>query len=124
MRFDHILNERLRDRLLRAWEELQKTYPVHAPKNDSNRSKTPAFHFGTWELYKSEPKITVESRDQKPPAITAIDKLLLLIADFLVPKIKSLLQRYGPRQWDRQQRYVCYFQFFQDTYFCIELMLE
>jgi hypothetical protein len=100
MRFDHIFNERFRDCLLSAWEELQKANPVHMPKDDSNYSKTPAFHFGMWELYKLEPKITVESCDQKPPAIAAIDKLLLLIADFLVPKVKSLLQRYRQRQWD------------------------
>jgi len=63
-------------------------------------------HLGTWEIYRRHPVITLESRDQSPAAINAIDKVLLLIVDFIAPKVRNLLRQYAPRQWYRQQRYV------------------
>jgi len=106
IRFDHVIPERIRNSIFHAWDLLQQIELKAHVKNDSNRSKTPAMHLGTWEVYRSMPIITVESRDQHPTVIHAIDKVLSLVGDFIAPKVRTLLQRYAPMQWLWQQRYV------------------
>jgi len=60
-----------------AWKELVKL-DVCFSKAEANRSKTPALHLGTWELYAGKPHITGDSW-QKDDVNAAMDKFLSII---------------------------------------------
>jgi hypothetical protein len=106
LRFDNIVLPAHRSKILAAWDTLQSTHPRHHLKRERSRSTTPAYHFGVWEVSLPDPLITSETRIQCQEAVVAIDNLLLQIQRYVAPKIKSLLKRHLPNQWDNQDRCV------------------
>lgn len=99
-RFDRIVKPSVEKSLVAAWKELVKL-DVRFPKAEANRSKTPALHLGTWELYAGKPRITGDSW-QKDDINAAMDKFLSIVHRSIGPKIFNLLQSHYPKQFERQ----------------------
>ena len=104
LRLVSIVSERKQSELLAAWDQVQATSPRHYIKREEARSATPAYHFGVWEVTARAPYITRETKDQTADAILAIDKLLKLVKEQVVPKIISMMKEYLPVQWKHQER--------------------
>jgi hypothetical protein len=98
-------------KILRAWDQVQATSPRHLIKREGARSTTPAYHWGVWEVTASRPYITLESHQQTPEAILAIDNLLGLVKKHVVAKIIKITKEYLPYQWIRQERQVDFTEF-------------
>ena len=104
LRLVSIVSPRKQLELLAAWDRLKATSPRHYIKSEEARSATPAYHFGTWEVTARAPYITRESKDQTADAILAIDNLLGLVKEQVIPKIISMMKEYLPVQWKHQER--------------------
>jgi hypothetical protein len=102
MRFDNVFGRKVNDQLLAAWIELDSSGIVYSDKSLA-RSLTDAIHAGVWEHYRLIPIITVDSRGQKHVTEVALDKLLGLLRNHVVPLVDRLLWRYDYNNWDRQQ---------------------
>jgi hypothetical protein len=106
LRLASIVSQWKQSELLAAWDKVKATSPRHYIKSEEARSVTPAYHFGIWEITNRVPYITRETKSQTAAAILAIDKLLGLVKEQVVPKIISMMKEYLPVQWQHQQRYV------------------
>jgi len=106
LRLVTIVSKRKQLELLAAWDRLKATSPRHYIKSEEARSATPAYHFGIWEVTARAPYITRESKDQTAEAVVAIDNLLGLVKEQVVPKIISMMKEYLPVQWKHQERWV------------------
>jgi hypothetical protein len=104
LRLVSIVPEWVQLALLDAWDQVKATSPRHYIKSEEARSATPAYHFGIWEVTALAPYITRESKDQTANAILAIDKLLRLVKELVVPKMISMIKEYLPVQWKHQER--------------------
>jgi hypothetical protein len=105
LRLDSIVSEGKRSQLLAAWDDVQALAPHHLIKRETACSKMPAYHWGIWETTADKPCITLESKQQTPEVIVAIDQLLNLVKKFVAPKIIKLTKEYLPHQWVHQERY-------------------
>ncbi|KAG1720981.1 uncharacterized protein EDB91DRAFT_1256737 [Suillus paluster] len=104
-RFEHVITKPGQKEIVKAWDALQFVgVKHHAGSREANRSSTLALHLGVWEVQQSFPKVTRDTRLQTPEALSAIDRLLLAVGTHVAPKILALLQRYAPKQLDRQLR--------------------
>jgi hypothetical protein len=106
LRLVSIVSRRKQSELLAAWDKVKVSSPKHYIKREAARSATPAYHFGVWEVTAPAPYITQESKDQTADALLAIDKLLGLVKEQVVPKIISMMKEYLPVQWKHQERSV------------------
>jgi hypothetical protein len=104
LRLDLIVSVKKQWALLAAWDQVQAASPQHYIKREQARSTTPAYHWGIWEVTAPAPYITRESKDQTAEAILAIDKLLGLVKELMVPKIIQMMKEYLPVQWKHQER--------------------
>jgi hypothetical protein len=105
LRHDSIISPKKLSEILAAWDFVQSTSPKHHIKRE-NRSATPGYHWGIWEITLDHPCITRESREQSKEAILAIDQLLGLVKELVVPKIIKMTKEYLPVQWTHQERYI------------------
>ncbi|KIJ94474.1 hypothetical protein K443DRAFT_125203 [Laccaria amethystina LaAM-08-1] len=90
--------------LLAAWDCVKSVSPKQYIKREQSHSATPAYHWGVWEKTQLTPYITSESSKQSVEAIAAIDKLLNLVGQRIVPKAIEMTQYYPPEQWKAQER--------------------
>jgi len=111
-RFDRIVKAPMQKSLVAAWKELVNL-DVRFPKAELNRSKTPALHLGTWELYASKPRITGNSCQQNDDVIAAMDKFLSIVHCSIAPKIFNILRSHYPKQFDRQLLWVSNVHFYR-----------
>jgi hypothetical protein len=72
--------------------------PRHILKPDANCSTSEAFHLGVWEITAKKPCLTLESRDQSPEAVEAMDNLLCFIKTYIAPKIATVFEEHAPIQ--------------------------
>jgi hypothetical protein len=100
-----VVSPRTQSLLLAAWNRVLSVSPKNHIKLEQSRSKTPAYHWGVWEASASKPLITRESRLQSREAIAAIDNLLSLVGQLVVPKVIRMTRYYLPVQWEAQERY-------------------
>jgi hypothetical protein len=103
LRFTKVLSLSNQTRVLQAWDALQALNPVHHIAREKSRSTTPGLHVGVWELNSTTPYITKETTSQEEDVIIALDHLLELVKQLMVPKINSLTRRYLPIQFARFQ---------------------
>jgi hypothetical protein len=73
-----------------------------------NRSSTPAAHFGIWETYGTNPRVTKDTKIQNPVVHGALMELCRLLQDYVAPKCHNLLGRLAPQLLDIIRRYVFY----------------
>jgi hypothetical protein len=106
MRFESVVSNKANTRLIRAWDCLLEK-GVQFPESDANRSSSPALHLGVWEVYRSTPCISTNSR-QPEEVIIAMDIFLNLIKKYIAPKISNLLQTHCPIQYARQMQYALF----------------
>jgi hypothetical protein len=108
-RFCSVITDRGQKALISAWEGLQDNSLAlehYTSRSEANRSSTPAYHFGIWQVQQNEPKITRATRKQTPEALKAIDNLLMAVRSHVTPKITAILGRHAPKQLERQRRWV------------------
>ena len=111
IRFDRVISSLTQKALLKAFQAMEKA-GVECSEDkipDKNRSSTPAYHFGVWEHYASQPRVTEDSLQKTEPKVKAVDKLLHLIATFISPKLHNMVKEYAPGVYARQNRYVVFF---------------
>lgn len=105
-RFEKVLSHNIQADILAAWGNL--LHPSRQPKcrinHGGERSGTPAYHLGIWEMFNSKPTISLEAREQTPEVIKAIDYFLSFFHRTVAGKINRLLKRYAPHQYEQQQR--------------------
>ncbi|KAJ7159806.1 hypothetical protein C8R43DRAFT_1063909 [Mycena crocata] len=103
IRFSQVISPSAQNKLWAAYK-LLVSLGVQFPPAELARSSSPALHFGVWELYKLMPIITGDSRQeglpepQRSQVIAAIDALLQLFKDLVLPKAKRLLAQHVPDQ--------------------------
>ncbi|KAG2745673.1 hypothetical protein P692DRAFT_20849794 [Suillus brevipes Sb2] len=68
--------------------------PKHILKPNINCSTNEGIHLGVWEIMAKKPRLTLESRDQSPEAVEAMDNLLRFITTYIVPKIATVEREY------------------------------
>lgn len=108
-RFCNVITDRGQKALISAWEGLQDhslALEHYTSRSEANRSSTPAYHFGIWQVQQNEPMITRATRKQTPEALKAIDNLLMAVRSHVTPKITAILGRHAPEQLERQHRWV------------------
>ncbi|KAG2045551.1 hypothetical protein BDR06DRAFT_900556, partial [Suillus hirtellus] len=108
-RFSSVITLRGQKALIKAWDGLHHpslNVRHYTSSRESNRSSTPAYHFGIWQVQQPRPVVTQETRKQGPAELKAIDKFLSAVKRHVAPKITALLQHYAPKQHERQQRCV------------------
>jgi len=104
MRFDKVIHDRAMTRLMTAWVSFIDSPVKFEEKKKENRSSSPALHLGVWEITSSTPYITSQSKHQHPTAIVCMDNFLLLVKEFVGPKIRRLLDLHSPRTLERQMK--------------------
>lgn len=106
LRFDSVLTTKLQNNILAAWDYMQhpSRRPVIRIKHAAERSGTPAIHLGAWELYKTTPDLTRETREQSIETLKAMDSLLKIFHSVVAMKINNLMKRYCPRLYCIQQK--------------------
>lgn len=102
-RFDKILALDVQTKIVCCWDRLLAA-GVKFPKPDPNRSGSPALHLGIWELYMNLPKVSSDTWDQEEGVITVMDELFLMLRRYVVPKMKNLMRRYYPSQFQMCER--------------------
>ena len=100
-----LISPRTQALLLAAWDCVKSVKPRQYIKGEQGRSATPAYHWGVWEATSLRPFVTRETRDQSVEAIAAIDQLLNLVRQRVVPKAIEMIRHYLPEQWKAQERY-------------------
>ena len=103
-----VISARTQEQLLAAWDRVKTVKPRQYIKREHGRSATPAYHWGVWEASSLRPFITRETRDQSVEAIAAIDQLLNLVRQRVVPKAVEMIRHYLPEQWKAQERCVAF----------------
>jgi hypothetical protein len=113
MRFSSVISEKIRDRLLCAWDDLNDL-GLELPKPDPQRSSSAAAHLGVWGIRGNGGlRVTGDSQQksikdpkQRAEVIAAMDHLLGIIKNEVVPKLHALINRHAPNQRRLQKRYV------------------
>lgn len=108
-RFSSVITARGQKALVKAWDGLNDpslNVRHYTSRSESNRSTTPAYHFGIWQVQQPRAVVTRETKNQGPAELKAIDNLLCAVKRHVVPKIIALLAHYAPKQLERQRRYV------------------
>ncbi|KIK32119.1 hypothetical protein CY34DRAFT_19277 [Suillus luteus UH-Slu-Lm8-n1] len=100
IRLEHFLTDDQQAGLLARWDRFIASKPRHILKPDANRSTSEAFHLGVWEITANKPRLTLESRDQSPEAVEAMDNLLRFIKTYIAPKIATVFKEHAPIQWE------------------------
>lgn len=107
-RFCCVITKRGQKAIIKAWDHIQslgvKQVKHYTSRSEANRSSTPAYHFGIWQVQQPRPVVTRETRLQTPAGLKAIDSLMSAVQRFVAPKILALLWRYAPKQLNRQRR--------------------
>ncbi|KAG2029698.1 hypothetical protein BDR03DRAFT_813490, partial [Suillus americanus] len=107
-RFCHVITMRGQKAIVKAWDAIKllgvQCVKHHTSRSEANRSSTPAYHFGVWQVQQPCPVITRETRLQKPAGLKAIDSLMSAAQRYVAPKVSALLWRYAPKQLERQRR--------------------
>ncbi|KAG1853094.1 hypothetical protein F4604DRAFT_1933366 [Suillus subluteus] len=106
-RFCNVITKRGQNVLITAWDGLQDhalSLKHYTSPSEANRSSTPAYHFGLWQVQQPQPMVTRATRMQTPEALKAIDKLLTAVRNHVTPKITAILGRHTPKQLERQRR--------------------
>jgi hypothetical protein len=107
-RFCHVITVRGQKAIIKAWDGIKllgvQQVKHYTSRSEANRSSTPAYHFGIWQVQQPRPVVTQETRLQKPAGLKAIDSLMSAVQRFVAPKVSALLWRYAPKQLERQRR--------------------
>jgi hypothetical protein len=106
MCFELVVINKANTRLIHAWDCLLNK-GVQFPESDVNRFSSPALHLGVWEVYRSTPCISTDSR-QPEEVIIAMDIFLNLIKKYIAPEISNLLQTHCPIQYAHQMQYTLF----------------
>lgn len=77
------------------------------------RSKSSAFHIGTWEKSSPVPYLTRDTRHQRPEAKVAIHAFMRYVSQKIAPIYKRHMSRLVPEQMERLARYVVILSFFE-----------
>ncbi|KAF7335010.1 hypothetical protein MVEN_02251200 [Mycena venus] len=102
-RFPDVISQYAQHKLISAWERLQALEPVYGPP-ETQRSRSPALHFGVWEHFLNKPVITGETQQTKARAamredlLDAIHNLCGVIKQYVLPKLQALMDWCFPGQ--------------------------
>ncbi|KAJ7830398.1 hypothetical protein B0H13DRAFT_2371993 [Mycena leptocephala] len=104
MRFGKVISIETQKKLLKFWDHLV-SLGLKFPDPEPQRSTTPAVHLGAWGLYDGRPRITTDSRqekisdpDKRAIVCGAMDKLLGVFKDEVVPPLENVMHRHAPEQ--------------------------
>jgi len=106
-RFSQVITPRGQKALIKEWDALRHpslNVRHYTSSRESNRSSTPAYHFGIWQVQQPRAIVTRETRLQGTAELRAIDNLLLAVKRHVAPKINALLWQYAPKLLERQRR--------------------
>lgn len=105
LRVDNAISIRRQNALLAGFNAIVDAGAVMHDRQEI-RSKTTAFHIGTWEKFGHQPRLTSDTTRQKPAALRAIHQFMWFMATEIAPIYRRYLQRHMPEQLYRQRRYV------------------
>ncbi|KAJ7802580.1 hypothetical protein B0H14DRAFT_2237181, partial [Mycena olivaceomarginata] len=102
-RFPNVISTYAQQQLILAWDCLQVLEPVYGLA-ETQRSFSPALHFGIWEHFLHEPIITGETQQTKAKValreelVDAIHLLCGVIKQHVLPKLQAPMDWYFPSQ--------------------------
>ncbi|KAJ7881839.1 hypothetical protein B0H13DRAFT_2048858 [Mycena leptocephala] len=111
-RFPNTIPPYVQRKLLAAWDRVQALQPRYG-LGEQRRSASPALHLGVWERYADRPIITGDSRQintpvaQRQELVEALHDLCGVIKQYVVPKVRSIVEWYYPGQewlWDAMNK--------------------
>lgn len=105
LRVDEAISVRRQNALLAGFDAIVDSGAVMHHRREI-RSETTAFHFGAWEKFGQEPRLTEDTLHQNPTALRAIHQFMWFMANEIAPIYRQYLQRHMPEQLYRQRRYV------------------
>ncbi|KAJ7094719.1 hypothetical protein B0H15DRAFT_775892 [Mycena belliarum] len=103
MRFADVIPEELGERIFEKWDRTV-SLGLMFPKEEKQRSKTPAVHLGGWMLYGSEARITADSlqaglpEPQRTQVLESMDDMLGDIKAALFPITERIMHHAAPEQ--------------------------
>ena len=104
IRLHALLTDHEQVHILKKFHQMVAAGAQHLLKKKDQRSSTPAYHLGIWEVTQPKPLITQETCRQSQHATNAIRRFLRAVQKHIAPKLSALQFTIARPLWARQQR--------------------
>lgn len=106
-KFDNLISKTNQDELLARWARFIATNPTAHNVDDTSSARstdTRSFHFGVWRRSSATGCISTDTRsDLTKEQKELLDRFLVLVKDYVGKRVRSLMEKYMPEEWEMRK---------------------